>query len=305
MLYGQGGDELFWGYSWVRAAAAANCLIDGRGFGGPAAWARLLGPSSLTPLDLARWASREQLGSRTYRRIRDTARSANGAPVLYGIEDGFLSAFTQHRRLLTDRFSDALDPWALLRPCGDRLGRLGGELETMRALFGTYLLQNGIAQGDRLSMCSSVEVRLPLLDHKLVELVVGMTKAQSQFSRPPKKLLLEAARGLVPAEVFRRPKRGFAPPARRWLGKFQQRYAQRLVDGRLVSLGILRPEAAIDLAAGRFPYKGPFPYHFRPLVLESWLRIAEGWAGAPLSLAEAGPATVSQVTAPLAGAAFS
>lgn len=302
MLYGQGGDELFWGYPWVRDAAAANCLIDGSGFGGLQSWIRLLGPSTVAPLELARWAWRDRFGIGTHRRIRNAVGSANGLPVLFGIENGFLDAFDQRRGLFADPFCDSLDEQALLRPCGDRLEELGGELETMRVLFSTYLLQNGMAQGDRLSMCSSVEVRLPLVDYKLVELVVGMTKAQSQFARSPKKLLLDAARELVPAEVFKRPKRGFAPPARRWLSKLQERYAERLVDGYLVSLGILRPEAASELATGRFPYRATFPIHFRPLVLESWLRIAEEWVGAPLSLGGSAPLSASFQTSGAAAA---
>ncbi len=55
-----------------------------------------------------------------------------------------------------------------------------------RLVCDTYLRANGVAQGDRLAMASSVELRLPLLDRRLVETVVGLCKARSDVRLPPK-----------------------------------------------------------------------------------------------------------------------
>ncbi len=288
MLYGQGGDELFWGYRWARMAAMANRLIAGEGrFALP--WRRMLGPASLAPLELARWAVRERFGIRTFGRISQAVDESGGRPVLYGIDDGFRDLFVRRDSLLGRDFAERIDPETLLRPCGVQLDRNGGELETIRVLMATYLMQNGIAQGDRLSMCSSVEVRLPLIDHVLVEHVIGTKKARSDLGDPAKALLVEAARNLVPAEVFNRPKRGFAPPARRWYQKLTEAYGDRLQDGISSALGLYRPEVARALAAGSLASKGAFPLHYRALVLESWLRSAQGWIGKPLTLGDPSP----------------
>lgn len=50
----------------------------------------------------------------------------------------------------------------------------------------TYLAVNGIAQGDRLSMATSVESRLPLVDYKLIETVIGLRKARPDHHLPAK-----------------------------------------------------------------------------------------------------------------------
>jgi len=55
-----------------------------------------------------------------------------------------------------------------------------------------------MAQGDRLSMASSVELRLPLVDHRLVETVVGLRKAQPDLHLLPKAWLTEAVKDVVP-----------------------------------------------------------------------------------------------------------
>ena len=45
-----------------------------------------------------------------------------------------------------------------------------------KLMCNTYLLENGMAQGDRLSMSNSIELRLPLIDYKFVETVIGLRK---------------------------------------------------------------------------------------------------------------------------------
>ena len=67
----------------------------------------------------------------------------------------------------------------------------------------TYLLGNGIAQGDRLGMAASVELRLPLIDHRLVELAEhGLRKAHRDFDLPAKQWLKLAVNDIVPAWVY-------------------------------------------------------------------------------------------------------
>ncbi|HYP54398.1 MAG TPA: asparagine synthase-related protein, partial [Pyrinomonadaceae bacterium] len=85
-----------------------------------------------------------------------------------------------------------------------------------RLVSDTYLRANGVAQGDRLGMASSVEMRLPLLDRRLVETIVGLRKAKSDVRLPAKTWLREAVRGVLPEWVLNRPKRGFAPPVAEW-----------------------------------------------------------------------------------------
>lgn len=279
VLFGQGGDELFWGYRWVRAAALVNRSLSGLDADRSLPYQAVLRPASISPLDLARWAVRERFGLRPRARIAAAKSLARGASVLFSLHDGFMGLFDRYEAIFTADFAASIDAGALLSPLGSRLSALGGDMETLRLLFSTYLLQNGLAQGDRLSMRASVEARIPLVDYRLVETVIGLKKAYPDLHKPAKWALQGAARRFVPQEVFDRPKRGFAPPARRWFAAMSNAYGERLAQGRLVSLGVLDPHAAERLASGVSDLPGAFPMHYKALVLESWIRIAEQHLG--------------------------
>lgn len=286
MLFGQGGDELFWGYRWVRAAALVNRSISGLPQDKSIPTLALLGPASRAPLDLARWVVREGMGLKSYLRItRERARAkASGASVLYTLDDGFVDLFDNAATVFDQDFARSIDRPALLSPCASRVTDLGGDLETIRLICSTYLLQNGLAQGDRLSMRASVEARLPLVDYRLVETIIGLKKAHPDLHLPAKSVLQSASRDLVPPEVFSRPKRGFSPPARRWFAAISKAHGARLSGGRLVSLGVLQPSVADLLAAGESRFLGAVPLHYKALVLETWIRMAEDILGETTSL---------------------
>ena len=63
-------------------------------------------------------------------------------------------------------------------------------------------------------MASSVELRLPLVDYRLVETVIGLHKAHPAPDSQSKQWLIEAVKDVLPPFVLSRRKRGFAPPWR-------------------------------------------------------------------------------------------
>lgn len=274
LLQGQGGDELFWGYSWVRQAAReshdkAALRANSRLF--PARYLRIQARPWFTRRGIRDWAAslagvrpswQRYLRDKAappdrvvfYDLIPDFANAERAAPTLYG------PAFA-HGPLGTaaDLFTFP-GPWSNL------------DVRITRLICDTYLRGNGVVQADRLSMASSIETRLPLLDYRLVELVIGLRKTRSDRSLEPKAWLRRALRGLVPDWVSTRPKRGFTPPVADWHRALFTTYGGQLVDGYLVESGILRPEAARELALGRFPSDTITPLTFKALVLEVWCR---------------------------------
>jgi asparagine synthase (glutamine-hydrolysing) len=71
---------------------------------------------------------------------------------------------------------------------------------------------------DQMSMAVSLELRVPFLDHELVEYSLGLPAAEKKRYGGTKGLLIEACRDLLPPAVYERPKAGFALPMRKWMG---------------------------------------------------------------------------------------
>jgi asparagine synthase (glutamine-hydrolysing) len=95
----------------------------------------------------------------------------------------------------------------------------------------SYMVNTLLRDTDAVSMAHSLEVRVPLLDHDLVEFVSALPAASKQRAGQPKALLAEAVRDILPEEVLRQPKRTFTLPWEHWLrGPLGDRVEQNLND---------------------------------------------------------------------------
>jgi asparagine synthase (glutamine-hydrolysing) len=80
-----------------------------------------------------------------------------------------------------------------------------------------YMRRMLLRDADQMSMAVSLELRVPFLDHELVEYVLGLPATEKKRYAGPKGLLVEACRDLLPPSVYQRPKRGFVLPMRAWM----------------------------------------------------------------------------------------
>jgi asparagine synthase (glutamine-hydrolysing) len=254
MLNGIGGDELFWGYPWVRTAAARS-VEKARALPG---------------------ADRPGLLRRLFGRNGNAAASPADRLVFYDLEEGFNRAGTL-RSLLTPAFraritgSDPYRWWTRERPWEHPT------VSVCVALFDTWLRSNCIALGDRTSMASSVELRLPLVDYRLVELVLGLRKLRPDHELEPKAWLREAVKGVVPDELLARRKRGFTPPVTDWYRALVHEHRDKLQGGHLVKQGILDADAAARVV------ETDLTTAFYLLTLELWCEIfIDGRASRPV-----------------------
>jgi asparagine synthase (glutamine-hydrolysing) len=81
----------------------------------------------------------------------------------------------------------------------------------------TYLPGDILTKVDRMSMATSLEARVPLLDHKLIEFMVKAPASLKLAGYETKYLLKAAVKDLVPAEILNRGKQGFGVPIQQWI----------------------------------------------------------------------------------------
>jgi asparagine synthase (glutamine-hydrolysing) len=137
---------------------------------------------------------------------------------------------------------DSVERNALLRPLGIReepgadplfsefFSDNRGEIENrMRCDLGTYLIDDILVKVDRNSMMSSLEVRVPLLDHRLVEFAASLPLNIKIKDGDQKWPLKELLRPLAPEQIISRPKQGFGMPIRDWLRTTYKDLAQDLL----------------------------------------------------------------------------
>lgn len=276
LLQGQGGDELFWGYSWVKDAVIKTEAMQGRSFIG-----KMLEHSKRLPAlrfnsvrSYLDWT--KSLTDTIYETITRVIHASNKfRPIFHELHPDFQLALSSMNNIYDNAFKKSLDgdsafdvytyskPWEFT------------DIRLTRLICETYLLENGIAQGDRLSMANSVELRLPFVDYKLVELVIGLRKTRQNdpdYKQFPKPWLRGAMKNLLPDWVIDRPKQGFAPPVREWHDALFNKYGHYLIDGYLVQSRTITAEAGKILASGPYPPEAFTPISFKALVLEMWCR---------------------------------
>lgn len=278
MLQGQGGDELFWGYSWVRKAVQESrqkAILWRKGWKALPNYICPARSDWLKPRALWHWAKNIRGPNSGWERFRRHRTSPAEQIIFHDVLPEFRQMTGEIKRLYTPMFINRLkktqtmtfsypQPWLQV---GVHLTRLICE---------TYLRENGITQGDRLSMASSIELRLPLVDHKLVETIIGLRKAQPDDDLPPKTWFKAALKGILPDWAIDRPKRGFEPPTREWRRAILKAYGNQLSNGYLVSDGILDLSCSHQLIVGSHTEGIMTPLSFKALVLEVWCRYMMG-----------------------------
>ena len=271
LLMGQGGDELFWGYPWTIDAVRDNSRKSRllRGEASIFEYAHPTMPPKSYPgaIDWMLGGFGLAKGLQALRRDRSTAANRM---VFWDQRTSWASSAAAERTLVSPDFlarTQNVDSARFFT--GDGLMERP-DLSITDLLLRTYLLGNGINQGDRLAMAASVECRLPLVDYRLVEVAIGLRKRNEDWKLPRKQWLSEGARSMVPQEVFERRKRGFTPPWRSWSKAIFEQYGRDLCRGTLYEAGILRdltaPVTPID-ALGR-----PRELLMPALILEEWAR---------------------------------
>jgi asparagine synthase (glutamine-hydrolysing) len=270
-LSGDGGDELFAGYD--------KYVVESR----QRVW-RLL-PRAAGHL-LGALAERLPEGLRGRRFARHVALPSR---------ERYLDAVTlfdreRQRRLFRPEILAGLggyDPWRaeLLRPPA-----AAHWLSELQALdLRGYLPLDILTKVDRMSMAHSLEVRPPLLDHRLVEFAARIPPELQLRNGETKSLFKRALAGLLPEQTIRRPKRGFAIPLGLWFRGELKGFVRELLLSRRSHAAEVFQRAELERVIERQHPQESFGFPLFTLVsFELWCRT---FLDAPLSAAEGERAT--------------
>ena len=132
-------------------------------------------------------------------------------------------------------------------------GAPGGVRAGLYLDYKTYLPDDILALSDRLSMAHSLEVRVPFVDHRLVEAAFPLPDRTRIGWGKPKKLLAAMLESRLPPGHFQAPKRGFVGPTAAWLRhELRELLTDELSGGRLAKLGFFRQDSVDALLDDHF-----------------------------------------------------
>ncbi len=225
VVTGEGADEVFGGYPYFRAErwAAAFARL-------PRALRRALVPQRfearrpwIGPLLLAPRA----MGSERYRRLVGVVPAREAGTVLSpGLRAALSDAGRDDAWPFSDRELASLPGFEALRRC------------EMRLRLADFVLHTN----DRTAMAHGLEVRVPFLDHELVELCAGIPPSLMLAGGTEKYILRRALAPVLPAEICRRRKRGMFAPFVGWWRRPLPAFAEEMMsEGRLRAGGYFDP----------------------------------------------------------------
>ena len=271
-LSGDGGDEVFGGYDryrWVPRVAARSGMVPHS--------VRRFGAGAIASIPPRAWDTMTApIPSRFRPQIPATkAAKLSAISTLDSPEDMYrelVSHFDDPASIVIGGAESSHSDHAMWR--SDEIAARMMARDTV-----TYLPDDILVKLDRATMSVSLEGRIPLLDHRLVELMARMPAHLKIRDGQSKWVLRRVLERHVPASLFAGPKSGFGVPIGSWLRGALRPWAEELLStDRLSRDGYLRVEPIRTMWAEHLGRRRDWGYHlWDVLMFQAWL---EAWTSA-------------------------
>lgn len=251
VLSGDGGDELFWGYNRYK-------------------WAKRLQSPMLSTFKKPLSYILDATGKTKLKYLASNLKSKKGkfASHLFSQQALQFSEDNLQSLLNVDLFS-----LSKYQETFTRNGASCGQIEN-QTLFDTkyYLPDDNLTKVDRASMLYSLEARVPLLDHNIVEFALNLPHQYKLAGSTEKHILKEVLYKYLPKDYFERPKQGFSIPLAQWLkGDLKFLQEEYLSQQMIESHGILNFNSIQSI---KEEFNKGNHYHFNKLwsaiLLQKW-----------------------------------
>jgi len=263
LISGEGGDEAFAGYPnyrsmlWLERAKRLCTPLNGP-------LSRIAGSLGRLPgaRRLSRYAALFNVPFDSY---------------YYSRASSPFSFFNAHRgELYSEEFAHSCDKSLSIAPVMRHLRKASGNELLNRMLYvdtKTWLPDDLLVKADKITMANSVELRVPLLDHKLLEFAASLPTSYKVHGFTTKYVAKRALHQRVPQEILDRKKVGFPVPYDSWLrGPLKSWLRQILLDKETSERGYFRREAIENMLSANDNSGSYSKELFSLVVLELWHR---------------------------------
>jgi asparagine synthase (glutamine-hydrolysing) len=239
-LSGEGGDEVFVGYDRFKAAKAERLyrLLP-----------RPVRKGLIEPL-VTRLPDQEQKKGPLVV-LRRFVEGARLDPAGGHMRWQHFGSPELDRRLFREAFLQAVDR-ERFGPIRRALARCGSTRPLDREIFvdTRFTMPDSVLMKvDKMSMAHALEVRVPLLDHHLVELAATIPPRLKFPGLRTRAIYRKALEGILPPRILRRGKQGYSLPLKQWLRHELRDYTVQLLEGSEVVRAHLDPEGVRGLIA--------------------------------------------------------